>query len=156
MKRCNTRRMSNVKTLLCLITLGLVGTLLLPPVAWSQGKGGVLRIGMTAADIPYTGGQPDQGFEGFRFIGFQLYDGLVRWDLSQGDTLPALVPGLAESWEVNKDDHTKWTFKLRRGVKFHDGSDFNAEAFLWNWNKIRNKDAPQYDVKQGGIIYWAT
>ena len=44
---------------------------------------------MTAADIPYTAGQPDQGFEGFRFIGFQLYDALVRWDLSQGDTLPA-------------------------------------------------------------------
>jgi ABC-type transport system substrate-binding protein len=92
---------------------------------------------MTAADIPYTAGQPDQGFEGFRFIGFQLYDGLVRWDLSQGDTLPALVPGLAESWEISKDDPTMWTFKLRRGVKFHDGSTFNADAFLWNWDKIR-------------------
>jgi len=57
--------------------------LLLPPNVWSQGRGGVLRIGMTAADIPYTGGQPDQGFEGLRFIGFQLYDALVRWDLSQ-------------------------------------------------------------------------
>jgi len=156
MKRCNAQRRFSVKTLLGLITLGLMGTLFLPPVTRSQGKGGVLRIGMTAADIPYTAGQPDQGFEGFRFIGFQLYDGLVRWDLSQGDTLPALVPGLAESWEISKDDHTKWTFKLRRGVKFHDGSDFNAGAFLWNWNKIRNKDAPQYDVKQGGIIHWAT
>jgi len=156
MKQCNARRMSSMKLVLCLTTLGLLGTLLLPPVAWSQGKGGVLRIGMTAADIPYTAGQPDQGFEGFRFIGFQLYDGLVRWDLSQGDTLPALVPGLAESWEISKDDPTKWTFKLRRGVKFHDGSTFNAEAFLWNWDKIRNKDAPQYDIKQAGIIHWAT
>lgn len=156
MQRYSVRCRFSIKTLLGLITLGLVVMLFLPPIAWSQGKGGVLRIGMTAADIPYTAGQPDQGFEGFRFIGFQLYDGLIRWDLSQGDTLPALVPGLAESWEISKDDHTKWIFKLRRGVKFHDGSDFNAEAFLWNWEKIRNKDAPQYDVKQGGIIYWAT
>ena len=76
-----------------------------------EGRGGTLRIGMTAADIPYTGGQPDQGFEGFRFIGYQLYDPLVRWDLSQGEQLPAIVPGLAESWEVSKDDQTKWIFQ---------------------------------------------
>src|SRR5262245_32939210 len=85
-----------------------------PTVAQTQGRGGTLRIGMTAADIPHTGGQPDQGFEGFRFIGFQLYDGLTRWDLSQGDRLPDLVPGLAESWEVSKEDRTRWTFHLRR------------------------------------------
>jgi peptide/nickel transport system substrate-binding protein len=118
----------------------------------AQGRGGVLRIGMTAADIPHTGGQPDQGFEGFRFIGFQLYDGLTRWDLSQGDTLPKVAPGLAESWEVRADEPTKWVFKLRRGVKFHDGTDFNADAVLWNWDKIRTKDAPQYDPRQAGII----
>ena len=51
MKQRNARHMSSMKLVLCLITLGLLGTLLLPPVAWSQGKGGVLRIGMTAADI---------------------------------------------------------------------------------------------------------
>ena len=100
----------STKTLLLLTMLGLLGMLFCHPAA-AQGRGGVLRIGMTAADIPYTGGQPDQGFEGFRFIGFQLYDALVRWDLSQGDRLPDLVPGLAESWEVSKDDPTKWIFQ---------------------------------------------
>ncbi len=156
MERCDTRQTSHVQTLLGLMALALLGMLILPTNVWSQGRGGVLRIGMTAADIPYTGGQPDQGFEGFRFIGFQLYDGLVRWDLSQGDKLPELAPGLAESWEVSKEDNTKWIFKLRRGVQFHDGSEFNAEAFLWNLEKIRNKDAPQYDVKQAGLVRWAT
>jgi hypothetical protein len=64
------------------------------PLAVAQGRGGVLRLGMTAADIPYTGGQPDQGGEGYRFIGFQLYDALINWDLSQGERLPQLVPAL--------------------------------------------------------------
>jgi ABC-type transport system substrate-binding protein len=119
---------------------------------YAQGRGGTLRIGMTAADIAYTAGQPDQGFEGFRFVGYQLYDALVRWDLSHGDKLPDIVPGLAESWEVDKNDQNRWLFKLRKGVKFHDGSDFNADAVIWNWEKIRNQDAPQYDTKQAGEI----
>src|SRR5215468_12544203 len=104
MQQCNARRMSTRQIVLCRITLGLLGMLLLPPGAWSQGKGGVLRIGMTAADIPYTAGQPDQGFEGYRFVGYQLYDALVRWDLSQGERLPDIAPALAESWEVDKND----------------------------------------------------
>jgi peptide/nickel transport system substrate-binding protein len=135
------------------VGVGLLSLMLSWTTALAQtGRGGVLRIGMTAADIAYTAGQPDQGFEGFRFVGFPLYDALVRWDLSQGERLPDIVPGLAESWEVDKSDVHRWLFKLRRGVKFHDGSDFNADAVIWNWEKIRNKDAPQYDVKQAGEI----
>ncbi|HXH13562.1 MAG TPA: ABC transporter substrate-binding protein [Alphaproteobacteria bacterium] len=118
----------------------------------SQGRGGVLRIGMTAADIPYTAGQPDQGGEGYRFIGYQMYDALINWDLTQGDRLPDLVPGLAERWEVSQEDHTKWTFFLRRGVKFHDGTEFNADAVIWNMERVRNKDAPQFDPKQAGMV----
>ena len=87
---------------------------------------GTLRIGMTASDIPYTGGQTDNGFEGFRFVGYQIYESLIAWDLTRGDRLAPLVPGLAESWDVRKDAPTKWVFKLRKGVTFHDGSPFNA------------------------------
>ncbi len=39
---------------------------------------GVLTVAMTAGDIPVTGGNPDQGFEGFRFVGLNLYDALIR------------------------------------------------------------------------------
>jgi peptide/nickel transport system substrate-binding protein len=135
------------------IVVGLLSCVLSWTAAMAQtGRGGTLRIGMTAADIAYTAGQPDQGFEGFRFVGYPLYDALVRWDLSQGERLPDIAPGLAESWAVDKEDAHKWRFTLRRGVKFHDGSDFNADAVIWNWDKIRRKDAPHYDPKQAAEI----
>ena len=57
----------------------------------------VLRIAMTAGDIPRTSGQPDQGFEGNRFTGIPLYDALTHWDLSKADKPSELIPGLALS-----------------------------------------------------------
>src|SRR5258707_8290250 len=95
-----------------------------------------LRIGMTAADIPQTTGIPDQGGEGYRFIGYQLYDALVNWDLSRADVVAPLTPGLATEWHPDPADPKKWIFKLRQGVKFHDGSPFNADAVIWNLDKI--------------------
>jgi len=60
--------------------------------------GGVLTVAMTAGDIAVTTGTPDQGFEGFRFVGWSLYDGLVNWDLSKADAASDIKPGLATSW----------------------------------------------------------
>ncbi|MEM7742673.1 MAG: ABC transporter substrate-binding protein [Pseudomonadota bacterium] len=113
---------------------------------------GTLRIGMTANDIPLTWGQPDNGFEGFRFVGLQLYDALINWDLSTSDKPSGLVPGLAESWEVDPDDKTKWIFKLRQGVTFHDGSEFNADAVIWNIEKLFDEDSPQYSARQASLV----
>ena len=45
----------------------------------------VLRVAMTAADIPDYTGAPDQGYEGYRFAGYTLYDALALWDLSSSD-----------------------------------------------------------------------
>ncbi|MCD2165454.1 ABC transporter substrate-binding protein [Comamonas koreensis] len=111
----------------------------------------VLRIAMTAGDIPRTSGQPDQGFEGNRFTGIPMYDALTQWDLSKADKPSELVPGLALSWEVDAKDKTKWLFKLRPGVKFHDGSAFNADAVVWNVNKVLDKEAEQFDPAQVGV-----
>ena len=105
-----------------------------------------LRVAMTATDIPFTHGLPDEGFEGIRFTGYPIYDALVQWDLSRDDVKAGLTPGLAESWEVDKNDRTKWTFHLRKGVKFHDGSDFDADAVMWNFDRVYDEGAPQYDA----------
>jgi len=111
----------------------------------------VLRIGMTAADIPRTLGQPDQGFEGNRFTGVTMYDGLTMWDLSSADKPSVVIPGLATEWKVDDADKTKWIFKLRPGVTFHDGSVFNADAVVWNVDKVLKQDAPQFDASQVGV-----
>ena len=111
----------------------------------------VLRVAMTAADIPRTLGQPDQGFEGNRFTGIPMYDALTHWDLSKSDAPSVLIPGLALSWSVNAQDKTKWTFKLRPGVKFHDGSPFTADAVVWNVEKVLDKDALHFDPSQVGV-----
>jgi ABC-type transport system substrate-binding protein len=111
----------------------------------------ILRIGMTAADIPRTHGQPDQGFEGNRFTGIPMYDALTHWDLSKADAASVLIPGLATEWSVDAADKTKWVFKLRPGVKFHDGSPFTADAVVWNVEKVLKKDAPHFDPSQVGV-----
>ncbi len=118
---------------------------LVAPLAHAQGT---LRIGMTAADIPLTTGQADQGGEGQRFMVYTLYDALVNWDLTSATKATALTPGLALSWTPDAKDRTKWVFKIRPGAKYHDGSEFTAEAAVWNLDKLLNDKSPQFDPKQ--------
>src|SRR5947207_13476723 len=104
-------------------TFGLFAAAAMP--AFAQGT---LRIGMTAADIPQTTGQPDQGFEGFRFAGYTIYDALVNWDLSKADTIPDIKPGLATEWAPVEGDPKRWLCNLRQGVQLYDRSDFGSEV----------------------------
>lgn len=118
------------------------------PAAQAQGT---IRIGMTAADIPLTNGQPDQGFEGNRFTGIPLFDSLTMWDLSSAERPSTVIPGLATEWRVDPNDRTRWIFTLRRGVRFHDGSEFNADAVVWNVRKVLDREAPHFDPRQVGV-----
>ena len=116
-------------------------------------QGGELRIGMTAADVPLSDVSSDQGFEGWRFVGFQLNNGLAIWDWN-GEQIPAPVPGLAESWEVDPDDPLKWTFHLRDNLKFHDGTDIDADAVVSGSYRFFNEDHPYYSSQVAALTTW--
>ena len=58
-----------------------------------------------------------------------------------------IVPGLATEWTANEDS-TEWTFKLREGVNFHDGTPFNAEAVIFNFNRLADP-AFEFGFREG-------
>ena len=64
----------------------------------------------------------------------QVVEGLVG--LEPG-SISKVVPVLAESYEMSADGLT-YTFKLRSGIKFHDGTDFNADAVVYNYKRFIN------------------
>jgi peptide/nickel transport system substrate-binding protein len=112
----------------------------------------VVRYGISMSDIPLTTGQPDRGAGAYQFTGLTIYDPLVAWELNVADRPGKLVPGLATEWKVDAADHTKWRFSLRRGVKFHDGSTFTADAVVWNLDKVLDEKAPQFDKRQSAQV----
>ncbi len=71
--------------------------------------------------------------------GIQVFENLVKF----GDNSMDVEPQLAESWEISPDGLT-WTFHLRKGVKFHDGTDFTAQAVYDSFARIIDKDHPFY------------
>src|SRR2546430_7377939 len=78
----------------------------------------------------------DSDGESFR-VTKQIFEGLV--DLKPGTT--KIEPKLATSWHVDKTGK-KWTFNLRHGVKFSDGTPFNAKAVCFNFNRWYNFTGP--------------
>ena len=76
----------------------------------------------------------------FRIL-MNVYDGLVSY---KSGTLE-VEPALAESWTIS-DDGLTYTFKLRDGVKFHDGSNFNAEAVKFNFDRMLKEHHPYHDT----------
>ncbi len=110
--------------------------------------GGTLRVAMTAGDIPVTTGNPDQGFEGYRFVGYNLYDALLLWDLSKSDKPSDIRPGLATSYEVDPNDHKRWIVHLRHDVTFHDGCKFTADDVVWNFQMRMDQSAPYFSTQQ--------
>ena len=86
-----------MKKRLSLAALAAVSALALSPAS-AQEK--VLRIGMTASDIPTTTGMPNNGFEGMRFLGFPIFEGLIQFDLTR---TPRLVDPRLE-WPVHAQE----------------------------------------------------
>ncbi|SFT03302.1 ABC transporter substrate-binding protein [Saccharopolyspora flava] len=92
------------------------------------GEGGTLTFGAAGAPDLFDPFYASDG-ETFR-VTRQMMEGLVNFKPGSVEVEPAL----AESWEHSPDGKT-WTFKLRSGVKFHDGTDFNSDAVCKNFQR---------------------
>jgi peptide/nickel transport system substrate-binding protein len=111
------------------------------------GGGGTLVFASSADPVALDGILVSDG-ESSRVIE-QIFETLV--DLKPGTT--DIEPALAESWEASSDGLT-WTFKIREGVKFQDGTDFNADAVCFNFNRWYNfKGSFQ---NPSATYYWQT
>ncbi|WP_145151012.1 ABC transporter substrate-binding protein [Pseudomonas oryzihabitans] len=91
---------------------------------------------------PFEIGGLDPSISGFVFQRMQITETLLEAD-AQGKP----IPGLAERWTESADGLT-WRLALRQGVKFHDGSEFTAEAAAAALNAARGKPGV---LKQAGI-----
>ncbi len=93
-----------------------------------------------------------------RSVTGQIFEGLLMLDLKDPDATHAkLKPALAESYEITEGGKV-WTFKLRQGVNFHDGTPFDANAVKYNVERITNPEALQYSKKatayMGNLTVW--
>jgi peptide/nickel transport system substrate-binding protein len=102
-------------------------------------QGGTLVFG-GSADPTYLDPSLASDGETFR-VTEQIFETLVK--LKPG-TLK-LIPWLATSWTISKDGKT-FTFQLHKGVKFHDGTAFNAKAVCANFNRWYNWTGPFQDA----------
>ncbi len=107
------------------------------------------------------------GFDGHVICSYALYreiitmyEPLVTTDLTDPDAIPPkLVPALAERWETSPDA-TEVTFHIRKGVKFHDGTELDANVVDWNfrrvWRKSEGEEASHYYAAAAGpASFWA-
>ncbi len=111
----------------------------LAPAAVAQTPPNVLVVGQIA-EPKSLDPQAVTAVNDFRIL-VNLYDGLVRYK----DGTLEVEPSLAESWTISEDGKT-YTFKLREGVKFHDGTPFNAEAVKFNFDRMLKEDHPFADT----------
>ncbi|MBM3583970.1 MAG: hypothetical protein FJX36_05925, partial [Alphaproteobacteria bacterium] len=86
-----------------------------------------------------------------KFINYQIYEALVEIELKTTEAPTKLKGQLAESWEIS-DDNTVFTFHLRKGVKFHDGTPFNADAVKFNFDRFLDPNAPHYNETAAGYF----
>jgi peptide/nickel transport system substrate-binding protein len=116
----------------CAVLSGAVATGLAvrPAAADTPKKGGTLRVGFyieAATMDPHLSGSKID-----RQVYHNIYEPLVTLDTKLG-----IQPGLAESWQ--QPDPKTLILKLRRGVKFHDGTDFNAAAAKFNFDRMKTE-----------------
>ena len=130
---------------ICALVLSVTGCNTGERVDLGGGAGGAL--------IAAIAGEPDQldPHKTTAYFSFEVLENVFD-TLVEPDENLRMQPALAESWEVRKDAPTKWVFKLRKGVVFHDGSPFNADAVVFTFESIKKRDAPHFDPYGSGQV----
>ena len=118
------------------LTLGLSACASDAPTESPTASSGETASTEPAVLIAAIGGEPDQldPHKTSSYFSFQVLENVYD-TLVEPDENLEMVPALAESWEIS-DDLLTWTFKLREGVTFHDGSDFTAEDVVYSYRRI--------------------
>jgi ABC-type transport system substrate-binding protein len=118
-----------------LFLLSLIGAVVIgSSLGWGQQPkpGGTLRIAMPGDMTFFNANQgPAPGYFTF-WVWNNIFNSLLT--MTPPPELK-VVPELAKSWEVQDGGET-WIFHLQEGVKFHDGTDFDAAAAKWNFERI--------------------
>ena len=117
--------------------LGVVVLMCMCPALAGAQESGTLIWGRGGDSVSLDLAQATDG-ESIK-AGIQILENLVKF----GDNSMDVEPQLATSWTVS-DDGLTWTFKLREGVKFHDGTPFNAQAVAESYNRILDESHPLY------------
>jgi peptide/nickel transport system substrate-binding protein len=139
------RSLKLVLLLLAALTFALVAASCGGDDDEGAGEGGTLVFAGAADPVVIDGALVSDG-ESIRVI-TQIFETLVG--LKAGTT--EVEPVLAESYEVN-DDATVFTFKIREGVKFHDGTDLDAAAVCFNFDRWYNFKGPLQSASAS--YYW--
>ncbi len=108
-------------------------------------SGGTLTFGAPGAPKLFDPFYATDG-ETFR-VTRQIFDGLLTTKPGTADVEPELAAEMPTS-----ENGLDWTFKLRTGVKFHDGTDFNADAVCKNFERMFDQNA---DAQSGPAEYWS-
>tara|TARA_R110002020_G_scaffold152794_11_gene331713 strand:+ start:72704 stop:74254 length:1551 start_codon:yes stop_codon:yes gene_type:complete len=129
-----------MKSRTLLSSVALAGALTL--TACSTGTGVSLEGAGPDGKILYAAiaGEPDQldPQKTSSYFAFEVLENVFDTLVQPNENLE-MQPALAESWEVS-DDQLTWTFQLREGVTFHDGSAFTSEDVLYSLNRIIDQE----------------
>jgi ABC-type transport system substrate-binding protein len=123
-----------------LVVLSLIGL----AIAQQPKPGGTLRV---AWEADVTGLDPhlSPGIQAWHVVG-NLFSSLLTIDAQLN-----YLPDLAESWDI-LDNGQVYVFHLRKGVKFHDGTDFDAEVVRWNYQRIMDPEEKAFDAPYYSMV----
>jgi peptide/nickel transport system substrate-binding protein len=118
--------------------------------AFAQKQGGTLRI--YHRDNPPSASIHEEATISTVQPFMALFNNLVMFDHSKKrNSMDSIVPDLAESWSWD-DSKTRLTFKLRQGVKWHDGKPFTANDVKCTWDKLQGKTKDRF--RKNPRIIW--